>query len=147
MSLKATKILQYGDALYGRVTLPKESAATVIEVGDFVKVVLGKVQPIAATEADEFAGVAGMLSTADAGAPENVLVYTQAIVEVPAQSGQYRFGAPLQKHVTNDTVEASAGADSTLGYVWQSDTGAAATSVLMLIDIRAVSGLLKPTTV
>jgi len=141
--LKATVIYQYGDLLFGRVTLPKKTAADAIEIGDFLVWDAsndGVEKVDAAADDATFVGISGC-DSADADGVQDILVYTQAIVEVPAESAQYKFGAGLLYN-TNGTVADDAGAN-TIGWVWEKDTGASATSVKMYFNTASLAKLFE----
>jgi predicted RecA/RadA family phage recombinase len=129
--LKASAILQYGDAIYGRLTLPKKTAADDLQIGDFLKWdSTGVVKMAAATDDITFIGVCGTLSE-DANGPQDILVYTQCICEVPTTSATFQPGAGL-KFKTDSTLEDDAGANTIANSL---EYKASATSLKVLVDV------------
>lgn len=146
--LKAKSIRQMGDAVYGRLTLPKKTAAENIEKGHFlIKDDHAVTKMTAGTQWNVFAGVSAMLSK-DAKGPQNLLVYTQCVVIVPAASARYSFGQAVDFEHGNDRVKAAAnGNEQAIGWVWEADTGAGATEVKIMVDVTKLGGLFPHTTV
>lgn len=133
--LKAKEIFQYGDKVYGRVTLPKKTASDAIDIGTFLRVDAGEVHPLTSTgQAATFIGISGFRSDANSD-PVRGLVHTQALVTVDAAAGTYTHGEPLQLDGANERVTAASGANNTLGWVWE-NTEAGATEVVMMVDTR-----------
>jgi len=129
--LKASAILQYGDAIYGRLTLPKKTAADDLQVGDFLMWdSSGVVKMAAATDDITFIGVCGTLSE-DANGPSNILVYMQCICEIPTTSATFQPGAGL-KFKTDGTAEDDAGANTICNSL---EYKASATSLKVLVDV------------
>lgn len=136
--LQATTILQPGEAVFGRVTLPKKTAADDIQKRDFLKLNAGKVDKMAAdTDDDAFCGVAAMMSK-DADGPQDILVYTRCIVEVPVASGDYDFGNKLSFH-TDGTLRIASPEAGTVAWAWE--TKDSATSLKVLVDVLALAKL------
>jgi len=145
--LKASKVYQYGDLKFGRVKLPKATAADDIQIGDFLKWTAGSdgVEKLAAATDDAtFVGISGTRSD-DATGPQEILVYTQAVVEVPARANEYKYADELKYNVAAGAVEIVTGAvDSiivtaagtgytsvpTVGFSGGAGSGAAGTAVL-----------------
>lgn len=142
--LKAKSIRQMGDAVYGRLTLNKTTAAEAIKKGHFlVKSGEGVTKMTAGTQWDAFAGVSAMQSD-DAKGPQELLVYTQCVVVVPAASAQYTFGEAVDFEHGNDRVKkATGGNQQAIGWVWEADTGADATEVKIMVDVTKLNGLFK----
>ncbi len=134
----ATAIYQYGDPIFGRITLPKKTASEAIEIGDFVMHdAAGAITLMAAVTDDAvFMGISNTRSD-DADGPQQIECLLQCVVEVPAVSSQYYFGVGLKTDHTNQELIDDAGAN-TIAWVWESDTGAAAESVKVLIDVLAL---------
>ena len=137
--LKASAILQYGDAIYGRLTLPKLTAADDIQVGDFVHWDSTGVEKVSAAAEDAtFLGVCGTLSE-DANGPQELLVYTQCIVEVPTTSATFTPGLGL-KYKTDGTLEDD-GAANTICNSLEYKTSA--TSLKVLVDVVSLQKLFE----
>ena len=137
--LKASAILQYGDAIYGRLTLPKLTAADDIQVGDFVHWDSTGVEKVSAAAEDAtFLGVCGTLSE-DANGPQELLVYTQCIVEVPTTSATFLPGDGL-KYKTDGTLEDD-GAANTICNSLEYKTSA--TSLKVLVDVVSLQKLFE----
>jgi hypothetical protein len=136
--IKATKILQFGDGKYDRMTLAKKTAADVIEKGDLLKVTTGEVEKTAnVTDDSTFGGVCAM-DSADANGPQNILFYLRAICEMPMESAAYNFGAGLKGNYTNGTLEADGGAN-TIAHAWE--TKATTTSLKVMFDVLNLAKL------
>jgi hypothetical protein len=137
--LKASAILQYGDAIYGRLTLPKLTAADDIQVGDFVHWDSTGVEKVSAAAEDAtFLGVCGTLSE-DANGPQELLVYTQCIVEVPTTSATFTPGLGL-KYKSDGTLEDD-GAANTICNSLEYKTSA--TSLKVLVDVVSLQKLFE----
>jgi len=137
--LIASIILQMGKPIFGRVTLPKASAAEEVLKGVFLKSTAGVVAPVAgATDDATFCGIAAMLS-ADAEGPLNVLVYTRCIVEVPMTAASYIFGQDL-KYKTDGTLEDAGGAN-TIAWAWETKTVGAGGTLKVLVDVVMLAKL------
>ncbi len=136
--LQATVIYQPGDSIFGRVTLPKKTAADDIQIGDFLMSdgANGVEKMTADTDDATFVGVCAMLSK-DADGPQILLIYTQCIVEVPVTSASYNFGAGL-KWVTGALV--ADGSVNTIAWAWE--TTSTVTSLKVLVDVLALQKLL-----
>lgn len=130
--LQATQIRQMATAVYGRITLPKKTAADDIQKGDFLKLTSGEVEKMdAAADASTFIGVSAMKSE-DADGPQKILVYLQCIVIIDVESASYAFGAGLKGNFTNGTLEAD-GSANTIAHAWE--TKATTTSLRALVDV------------
>jgi len=137
--LKASAILQYGDPIFGRVTLPKKTAADDLQVGDFLAwSSTGVVKVAAATDDAAFIGVCGMLSE-DANGPDQILVYLQAIAEVPTESATYAPGQSLSMNASNGTLETASPDANTLCNSLEYKTSA--TSLKVLVDVVSLQKL------
>ncbi len=135
--LKASAILQYGDPIYGRLTLPKLTAADDLQVGDFVHWDATGVEKVsAATEDATFLGICGTLSE-DANGPQQIMVYTQAIVECPTTSASFTPGAGL-KYKSDGTLEADGGANTIVSSL---EYKGSATSLKVLVDVVGLQKL------
>jgi len=140
--LKAKSIRQMGDAVYGRLTLPKTTAAEAIKKGHFLrKSSEGVTKMTNSNQWNTFVGVSAMQSD-DAKGPQSLLVYAQCVVVVPAASAQYSFGEAVSFEHGEDRVEkATAGNQEAIGWVWEADTGADATEVKIMVDVTKLGGL------
>ncbi len=137
--LKASAILQYGDAIYGRLTLPKLTAADDIQVGDFVHWDSTGVEKVSAAAEDiTFLGVCGTLSE-DADGPQELLVYTQCIVEVPTTSATFLPGDGL-KYKTDGTLEDDGSANTICNSL---EYKTSATSLKVLVDVVSLQKLFE----
>ena len=135
--LKASAILQYGDPIYGRLTLPKKTAADDLQVGDFIHWDTSGVEKVsAATEDATFIGICGTLSE-DANGPQEIMVYTQAIVECPTTSANFVPGDGL-KYKSDGTLEADGGANTAC---WSLEYKSSATSLKVLVDVVSLQKL------
>jgi hypothetical protein len=135
--LKASAILQYGDAIYGRLTLPKKTAADDLQIGDFLVWTTSGVEKMSAATGDAtFVGICGMLSE-DADGPSNILVYTQAIIEVPTTSANFTPGAGL-KYKTDGTLEADGAANTIANSL---EYKSSAISLKVLVDVVSLQKL------
>jgi hypothetical protein len=135
--LKASAILQYGDPIYGRIVLPKLTAADDLQVGDFVHWDATGVEKVSAAAEDiTFLGVCGTLS-ADADGPQQIMVYTQAIVECACESANYTPGQALLYN-TNGTVANGASANT---LAWSLEYKSSATSLKVLVDVVSLQKL------
>jgi len=139
--LKATNILHYGDGAFDRVVLDKGTAGDAIEVGDFLIMdTAGAVSKMTGvTEDSVFAGVCGTLSK-DADGPQELLVYTKCIAEVPMTSATYIHGAGL-KYKTDGTLEDDDDAN-TIVWAWSNAVGTV-TSTKVLVDVLALNKLFE----
>ena len=142
--LKAKSIRQMGDAVYGRLTLNKTTAAEAIKKGHFlVKSGQGITKMTNSNQWGTFAGVSAMQSD-DAKGPQELLVYTQCVVVVPAAAERYSFGEAVSFEHGEDRVEkATGGNQEAIGWVWEADTGAGATEVKIMVDVTKLNGLFK----
>ena len=135
--LKASAILQYGDPVFGRLTLPKKTSADDLQVGDFLQFDTSGVEKVsAATDDATFIGVCGTLSK-DADGPDQILVYLNCIVEAPTESASYTPGAGL-KFNTNGTLEADGGANTIAHSL---EVKASATSLKVMVDVVSLQKL------
>jgi len=135
--LKASAILQYGDPIFGRLTLPKKTAGDDLQVGDFIQYDATGVEKVtAATDDATFIGVCGTLSE-DANGPDQIMVYLNAIVEAPTESANYTPGAGL-KFNTNGTLEADGGANTMAHSL---EFKSSATSLKVLVDVVSLQKL------
>ena len=143
-AIKATTIYSYGDPVFGRVTLPKKTAADVLEVGHFLKFTATGVELTDATADDAtFVGICGTDSDGADG-PSNILVYQQCIIEAPSVSVAYNLGDGLSLVVADAaTLDDSAPLLNVVCWAWK-DYTAVTTSVKVLVDVRAL-GKLYPT--
>jgi len=135
--LQASAILQYGDPIYGRLTLPKLTAADDLQVGDFVHWDATGVEKVSAANEDAtFLGICGTMSE-DANGPSQIMVYTQAIVECPTTSANFTPGAGL-KYKSDGTLEADGGANTIVNSL---EYKASATSLKVLVDVVGLQKL------
>lgn len=135
--LKASAILQYGDPIFGRLTLPKKTAADDLQVGDFIQWDTDGVEKVsAATDDATFIGVCGTLSE-DATGPDQIMVYLNCIVEVPTESASYTPGAGL-KFNTSGTLEADAAANTMAHSI---EYKATTTSLKVMVDVVSLQKL------
>ena len=134
--LTASAILQYGDAVYGRLTLPKKTAADALTIGDFLSWNTSGVERMDAVGEDAtFIGICGM-DSADADGPQNILVYTQCICEVASTSATY---TPGQSLLWTDGEVATGAAANTV--CWSLEYKTTATSLKVLVDTVALAKL------
>jgi len=142
--LKAKSIRQMGDAVYGRLTLNKKTAGDAIKKGDFLRKDDHGVEKMTnGDQWDTFVGVSAMQSD-DSDGPQQLLVYTQCVVVVPAASARYSFGQAVKFEHGEDRVTAATGDDNNveaIGWVWEADTGADATEVKIMVDTTKLGGL------
>ena len=137
--LKASAILQYGDPVFGRVTLPKKTAGDDLQVGDFLNWDTSGVEKMsAATDDVSFIGVCGTLSE-DADGPDQILVYLNAIVEVPTESANYAPGQSLSMNASNGTLETASPDANTICHSLEYKTSA--TSLKVLVDVVSLQKL------
>jgi len=132
--LTASAILQYGDAVYGRLTLPKKTPGDVLATGDFLIFSATGVELMnAVTEDIDFIGVCGM-DSADADGPQEILVYTQCIVEVASNSDTYLPGQGL---LWVDGKVADGSTANTIAYSLEYKTSA--TTLKVLVDVLSLN--------
>ena len=137
--LKASAVLQYGDPIFGRLTLPKKTAGDDLQVGDFLKwSSTGVVKISAATDDAAFIGVCGTLSE-DADGPDQILVYLNCIVEVPSESATYVPGQSLSMNASNGTLETASPDANTICHSLEYKTSA--TSVKVMVDVVSLQKL------
>jgi len=137
--LKASAILQYGDAIYGRLVLPKLTAAGDLQVGDFVHWDSTGVEKMSAAAEDiTFLGICGTLSE-DATGPQQILVYTQCVVEVPTTSATFTPGLGL-KFKSDGTLEDDGNANTIANSL---EYKASATSLKVLVDVVSLQKLFE----
>ena len=137
--LKASAVLQYGDPIFGRLTLPKKTAADDLQVGDFLSwSSTGVVKMSAATDDATFIGVCGTLSK-DADGPDQILVYLNCIVEVPSESATYVPGQSLSMNASNGTLETASPDANTICNSLEYKTSA--TSLKVLVDVVSLQKL------
>jgi hypothetical protein len=146
---QASSIRQPGGLIFGRVTLPKKTAAQAILKGSFLMldVATGTVELLdSATKGHLFIGVSDTESLNAAGDQE-ILVYTEGIIEVSAESDAYIAQEALSMNVTNGTVQsAPATNNTTIGWCYKT-TAASATKVLMVFDTKRTGASVWPITV
>lgn len=129
--VKATQIIQFGPAIFGRITLPKKTAGDDIQKGDFLKLTSGAVEKMAAADEDAtFIGIAAMKSE-DANGPQKILVYLQCILQMPVESDSYTFGEALQGNFSNSTLQTNAA--ETIAHAWE--TKNTTTTLKVLVDV------------
>ena len=137
--LKASAILQYGDPIFGRVTLAKKTAGDDLQIGDFLNFDTSGVEKMsAATDDATFIGVCGTLSE-DADGPDQIMVYLKAIVEVPTESATYIPGQSLSMNASNGTLETASPDANTIAHSLEYKTSA--TSLKVLVDVVSLQKL------